>query len=467
MKKTLCVLLALLMLLGSFSVGVSALEINLGTIEANSEAMAHFTVKGLPEKFNCSIEEFKTYENGKYWNEINLIGMDLDFLYTNINPLVWSYLDVFHKNPDGTYIYDETGEVKTKITQGEIALTFSTINKYLSNIYYNVYGGLNPYNSENAVALANIIGKVFYRDFKELDVNNFNDYFGSKIPNSQEFFEAVVTLSRLDVLVQNNWCSRGREFCEPVVKILGGTYVEFFNEYYSNGKVLAARILEGMHEKAKIEGPVKVILDIVKAYSVSYNLVYREPTLALFTHKLERVQNVGSVEEYQTVSGLLKLIFCNCDPMEKEGCFASKPTDVDHFCPLEFPAARIATSENDEDLLMYLYYYFNLCSAYRGNSDYFANVKKNIRNSSKISDSDKTKLESVVDGYFLNNINSTVDNLVTPYLNENLVPDSTNFFTRLKNSLMSLMKKMADYFDYWLKILSGELDYGQGGSPFI
>jgi len=477
MKKALSLFLAIIMIFSCIgAIGVSAADEDENytkqDVYSASEAMKYFKINGLPEGgFDCNIDGLKTLDGGKYWTgdeKINLIGIDLDFLYSHTDPLVWSTLDVYKKDADGNFVRDEAGNIIVNVSEGEIALTLSSINAYLKNLHYSTYGGLKLYNVKNAVGLANVIGGMFYRDFEKLNPDNFSKLFGNETPNAQEFFEAVVSLSKLDVLIQANWCTRGRSFCEPVVKALGGDFTDIYNDNYSNGKVLGARILEGMFAKMNIVGPVQVFYDAIKTFMTSYESVYREPILALFTHKMEKIGLVTSTEKFKTFSGLIDLIFCNCDPLAKEGCFATPVEDVDHFCPLEFPTMRLATANDEDEFFIYLFYYLNLCGKYRGNAAFIERLRRTITMSPDFNSTAKTRLKSILDGYFLNNIVSTSDNLVTPYLNESINEPSPNgFFDRLKNSLMVLLKKIADYFDYLRKLFSGDIDYGQGESPFI
>ena len=483
MKKTLSLILALIMLVSCMGVPFAAAEDGEETytqeeVDGAAEAMKYFKVNNLQRGFDGDIDELLESESKKTnANEkINLIGMDVNFLYNSTSPIFWNTLDIYKKDASGNLVLDETGKPITVINKGKIAMNLSSVNVYLKDIFYKTFGGLKLYNLENTISLANVLGKVFYRDFEKLDVNNFKSLYGNETPNAKEFFEAVAVLSKLDVLVQNNWCTRGRTFCEPVVKALGGGYCDISSEHYTNGKMLAAKTLEAVFTKMNIEGPVKTIADALKVFMASYDVLYRDPILALFTHKMEKIQNAETVEFYNSFDGLLEIIFCDCDPTAedaKSGCFSSDASvraSVNHFCPLDVPVERLLSASDDDDFYLYIYYYLNLCGAHRGNTAYINRVKSYITNCRFFNGEHKAKIKSIVDGYLLNNIESTSEVLINPYLStlfDNGTSTVNGVLDRLKNSLLVLLKKIADYFDYLRKIFTGELEYGQGNSPFM
>ncbi len=472
MKKFISCFLAILMIFSCFGTVFAGAADEVYTDEELTEvdeAMNYFRVSNLPEMFDKTVQELRAIDAGKKAEDkINLLGMDLEYLYTNTDAMMWGYLDVYKKDADGKLVYDLTGNPVMKITKGEVAIMLSSISAYLKDLFYSTYGGLKLYTVGNAISLANTIGKMFFRDFNELSASNFGDLFGNEIPGSQEFFEAVVELSGLDVIIQQNWCPYGKTYCQPIVEVLTGKYIDIPTDNYTDGKVLGARILEGMFAKLNIEGPVSFLLDLVSAYTRSYETIFREPTLALFTHKTEKILNFGYISEYQTLSGLLKIMLCDCDPVAGEGCFSGGAETASHFCPLEFPVKRIATAADDDEILIYLFYYFNLCGAYRNNRVYINNLKSKIDAGAVWSAENKEKVKSILDGCFLNNIDSTTKTLIEPYMSNVMQPSiSGGLFDRLKNSLQVFLKKIADYFDYLYKIFTGQLDYGQGGSPFI
>lgn len=464
MKKALSLFLAIMMIFSSFAVinvnaaengGLADMLYDEQSIAAAQDALKHLEIKNLPERFN----DFNEFRNSEAWDKVSLFGISLDFLYSDTAPLVWSNLDTFLE-VDGKLVYGSDGLPVKLISMDDISLAYTNLGVYLHRFFYDQYGGLKLYTVENAIALTNIIGKMLYPDFVKLDIANYKNYFKNETPTTNEFFRAITTLSGLDKVIEHNWVPRGKSFSEPLVSVLTGHYIDFSSEFYSDGLILGSKILEGILKKLITEGPVKLFTDLINVFSsVSYETTYREPTLALFTHKIASISDYMTERELNSFDGLLKLVFCDDD------CFTATGS-TGKFCPLTFPKERYHSTTDENEKFIYLYYYFNLCGRYRDNRYYFENFKKTLNSSKTISAGDKKKLTALIDGFFLGDINSAVDNAIVPLYKENISTAKDTIFDRIRNAFMTLMKKIADYFDYLRKIFSGELDYGQGNSPF-
>lgn len=463
MKKTLSLLLSLVMLLSCFSVlpvsaaesgGLADMIYTEESISASAAALRHFKVNNLP----ANIESLEELKNSADWSRVNLMGMGLDFLYSAGGSLLWSELDIYKKE-NGQLVYGPDKLPVKLISKDDISLAFTNLGIYLQRVFYNKYGGLNMYSVENAVAMANMIGNIFYPDFVDLDVANYKDYFTNEVPSANEFFRGVTTLSGLDRLINQNWVTRGKSFSEPVVTMLGGNYITFLDEYYKDGLILGSKILEAMVKKIISVGPVDFIYDLINVFSsTSYQVTYRTPVLALFTHKIAAFGGKMTDEVLNSFDGLLQLIFCDSE------CYSGASSL--RFCPFDFPEGRYNSTTDKDEKLIYLYYYFNLCGRYKNNSVYFENLKITLKADASLRGADKTKLAALIDGFFLGNFDEAIDKAIVPLYKENITTATTSIFDRLKNALMTFMKKIADYFDYLRRLFSGELDYGQGNSPF-
>lgn len=467
MKKIISVTLSLLMLLSCFTaVSVSALEAgdiadmvyDEASISASKAALSNFKIDNLPENFNCEIRDLPAWTDDNPDNDVDLLGMDLDYLYNNEGEFIWSFFDVFKT--------DENGLRVLKITVDDISLAVTNLNIYLQRVFYSLYGGIGLYTPENAAGIANLIGGILRPSFKKLSADDFRVAFNNKIPTSNEFYNSISKLSGLGEIITYNWISKPVEYYRPVIDALGGKYVEFFEEYYSDGLKLGAKIIEAAVSKINAVGPIEFIMDLLNVYAASYDVVYRAPTLDLFTYKMSTFQSVIPVSELLSFDGLLKLIFCNCELTDLKGCFAEPYGQTEHFCPIEFPLARYNRAGDATEKIIYLYYYLNLCGAHRGNKAVVDNWKKAIDNNAGISETDKTRIKSFIDGIFLGKFDETIDNTIVPLYKENISTATDSLIGRFKNMIMNFLKKIADYFDYLRKLFNGEIIYGQGNSPF-
>lgn len=473
MKKTLSIFLAIIMLLSCFTAftanaasgDIADMLYTEESIAASADALRRLKINGL-EQFDFDFEERKEGSNAAVWNKVSLLGLNLDYLYSADSNFVWSQLDIYQKNEDGSIKYDSNKNPVVAITMDDISLAFTNISIYLQRVFYKVYSGLDLYNVNNAISLANAIGKAIKPDFKTLDVNNYKNYFTNEIPSANEFFDAVTTLSGLGDVVAQNWIPRGKSFCEPVVKLLGSEYINFVNDYYTDGHKLASKMLEGAVAKINTVGVVEFIFDILDAFTTeSYSLVYCEPVLALFSLKIASLSEYMTEGELKSVDGLLHLIFCDCDPVSGSGCYGGSSA-VDHFSPFKFPVERFRRTTDRNEKILYLYYYLNLCGHYKNNSEYFRNLKRSISNSVLIYSADQIKLRALVDGFFLGDFDSAIDDAIVPLYKENISSADATFLDRIGNAFSVFMKKIADFFDYLRKLFSGEIQYGQGNSPF-
>ena len=196
----------------------------------------------------------------------------------------------------------------------------------------------------------------------------YKDYFTNEVPSANEFYRGVTTLSGLDRLINQNWVTRGKSFSEPVVTMLGGNYITFLDEYYKDGLILGSKILEAMVKKIISVGPVDFVYDLINVFSsTSYQVTYRTPVLALFTHKIAAFGGKMTDEVLNSFDGLLQLIFCDSE------CYSGASSL--RFCPFDFPEGRYNSTTDKDEKLIYLYYYFNLCGRYKNNSVYFENLK--------------------------------------------------------------------------------------------
>lgn len=474
MKKLISLTLSMLMLFSCFSV-LTAGALDAGdiadavyseeSIAASKAALSNFKVKNLPDNFNCDIRELPSWTDNDPDNDVSLIGMDLDYLYNCEGSFIWSFFDVFAKDENGNTITVD-GSPVLKITTDDLELAFANVNVYLQKVFYGIYGGLNLHTVENAVNISNFIGRIIRPDYVELDADNFKDLFGNKVPTSNEFYNTVSTLSGLSEVIEYNWIVRDYRFYKPVIDALGGTYTEFYEDYYNDPVKLGAKMIEGAINKICTVGPIEFVLDFLSYYCANYNNVYREPTLALLRFKTDIYNSVIPTEEINSFNGLLQLLLCDCDPLNTTIGICFNGAKVNHFVPVEFPIDRFTRAADSVEKMIYLFYYLNLCGRFGNNREVVNNWKAKINASSRLSAADKTRVGYLLDGFILGDFDKAVDNVIIPIYKENVTTAPDSLFDRFRNTMMGFLKKIADYFDYLRKLFSGEIKYGQGNSPF-
>lgn len=484
MKKIISLILSVFMVLSCFCVfTVGALDANdiadtiysEESVNASKTALGNLKIKNLPDNFTCNIRDLESWTDGNPDNDVDLLGMDLDFLYNGKGAYVWGFLDVFLTDANGEKILVD-GNPVLKISADDVSLAVTNLNIYLQRMFYNKYGTLELYTVENAISITNFIGGMLNPGFSKLNPANFKDLFNNKVPTSNEFYNTISTLSGLDKIITYNWIGKGNNYIQPVINALCGSYVEFYPDYYTDAVKLGAKIIEGAVNKINTVGPIEYVIDLLDLYTRSYEISLRNPTLDLFALKKDLFQSEIPENEINSFNGLLKLVFCNCNPnnnymdaagnIVKTGCFSAVPQDVDHFCPVEFPVARYSKASDSTEKFLYLYYYANLCGRYRGNADLIYMWKVYVDSDSKLAADDKVKIKAIIDGLFLGDIDSMIENAIVPLYKGNISTATDSLGDRLRNTFMSFLKKIADYFDYLRKLFSGEIIYGQGNSPF-
>lgn len=484
MKKIMCLFLSMLMLFSSafvFPASAAADQStadNLAnalapdqTLEGYAQLLKKMKINNLPQTFDKNIAQLKE-QDPVLFSEINLFGIDLDFLYYSSSPLIWGSLDVFKVDENGNFIVDEAGNHILEFKKGDVALAFGYINKYLKDTFYKYNGGLKFYTMENAAGLTNLIGKLLDLNFVNVTVDDMIVAFGNTTPSAMEFFRMVARKSGLEDVVQLNWCNKYSNTPDvylDFVKMLADEYVQIFQDEIFDGYKVSSKLLEGMFTKILNIGPSAYIIEVVESFSRSYSTKYKEPALALFSVRLKDITSVVPIQKFDTFSGFLDLLFCDCDAKNEKGCYAKAdaPAEdkvVDHFCPLEFPERRYFSSADDDERMLYLYYYLNLCGAYKNNSVVATKIKNNIMTSGILGSTDKERLASIVDGYLCNNFDSTVSTTVVPLYKETFNISggeiANSLWDRISNSFSIILKKIADYFEYLRKLFSGEIHFG-------
>lgn len=440
MKKILSVFLAVLM---TFSfVGI------FGASAANGEYLIENNLGKV-----TSVDELISANKSVY-------GMTVERLYSNEDTFDWSKFYV----PYTTYS-SEGAEVETCVQSGDIAMARGNINIYLKRFFIENYLDTKLYTGENATKIANFLGNLFYPNFKDVEI-----VFSSTLATTEdEFFSAIVEKSGFGDIIQSNWCDTNIE-TKSILSLFGVNLTNVLDREYKEGDTLAKKILEAAFQMMIEQiGPVNYFLDVftglVKAFTSAENTDVKIAVTYLFSAKYN--SGLFDKSDISTLTGLMNAIFNDCDS-----------TDTKSYQFIEMPEARLRNASGYSELCLFLLAYLSLNYNYANNasivSDFLTDLDTYL-NSPEIdtSLSGHEGEPAEVSADVKKNINAIAENILTGNVTmefftwsadvttENISAMGSDFFTLLINSITGFFKRIAEWFDNWLKVLNGEKEYGK------
>ncbi|MBQ1994861.1 MAG: hypothetical protein II237_01565 [Clostridia bacterium] len=360
---------------------------------------------------------------------------------------------------------------KLDIKTADITLLFGNVNMFLLRMMKSRYSDFRFYTQKNAVKCINYIGNLFYRNFNNLPENfplfTNNDYVYSKdgkdYVDEDVFFQRVAEHSKLIDLIQTNWVDYGdaRANYKVLLNLIGITDEYLLPSEYYRGDKIAPAILKVLFTRIMGEGPLAVVTGLLDSLSKAYLIEYYTPIKLLFSQKAGLI----SEEELKTLDGLLNLIINDNDKGN---------LNKFQFAPL--PEARLAIAENKSEFYLTLLIYFNLNAHYLNNENVIDNfVLKYITNNGSISGedtvdeegktvySDKRRLENIINGICGDNIGAIfTDITLAELMMENILGKPEEFKSNIGEAIARMIKKIADWFQMWIDIFTGKLEFGAG-----
>lgn len=413
MKKVLCIVLSVIMIFSSFSV---------------------FSVSAANNIVNPLHTYYSYEELIDYQGDVEVYGYSVDYLYNQTLYVDWSELSI---------MYD--GE---NMTKNQLALVKSDINSYTRRILYNMYGGNKFYTDENATKLSNFIGKILNPNFIDVYVD-----FGSTVtPNEDDFYEAVAVNSGLADLIQNTWCSNLSINFDEFLTAFGVNLGGIFDYERSNGTYLATELLKAAASDILNNGLIDYIIGLLRSFSFGYTSTLRDATKALLTKKLNGADFEYTEEFINSVEGLLTICFYNI-------------TDYEF---IKFPTRRIVNSTDSVESILFIMMYFAINNKYKGNEAVVNGLAYKLNsvnfaaggyNSSEIKEI-KKNLGLMIDWVLKGNVTDEALALMTSLTNSNMSELPNDLLSKIRNSFASIIRKIADYFDYLFKLFSGEIQFG-------
>lgn len=421
MKKLLCVVLSVVMAFSCCAVFASAAD---GYAAINN------------------ISTYSDY-NGLMAQKNTLVyGYSVDDLYNGTGPVDWSMLDV-------SYVADGQN---VRLDKGSFALAKADVNSYLKRILNHLFAGERMFTEYYATKLTNFVGNIINPDY----VNKEVKFPSSENPNEDDFFEIVSDESGLSALIQANWCDRGVNF-KSFLNVFGVAVEGIPDNRFEKGYAMGTVILKSAVRKFLEDGPVNFVFDLLQKFSRSLNEKdFSRAVNALMSYKMN---SYGiDAEQMKTV----------------EGVYYAALGNIFDYRLINFPTSRVAAAADMTELQLFLLMYFAINYKY-------VNAAEGVNNTAIIDGLSAKFNKFNFDGVYNNSElqvirayvakfidcglkgNITFDSLtsINSLNKENMDQIDDDIWLSIKNSFTKILRKIADYFNYLIKLFSGEIKFGE------
>lgn len=360
--------------------------------------------------------------------DAEMFGISINDLYSGSAVLNWSNLP---------------------ISKGDLALAIANVNSYLLRIFKEKFGDGKilsnemsrhgtTYASYYATTIANFLGNLFYPDFEEVKI----EFEGTKLQVSEEdFYAEIVRQSGFGLLIDTNWCEKAKVDFRPFMETFGLTSDKILPSEYTNGYILGRKLVKATLEKFIYDGPVTAALSILDIFSKAYKTHLKTSVEALFANKLA----AGEIQlsDLDNLHSLFNILFND-----------NKPDATDKLQFVQMPVASFVRSESTSELFLYIMMYSAINVNYKNNKAVAENMKLKV-DSLDVTEEDKEIFKCVVDAVFMGDIEGLALNIESIFsANIEKIPD--DFLSAIKNAIASFFKKLADYIENLMKLLSGE-----------
>ncbi len=373
------------------------------------------------------------------------------------------------------------------LERSEVALVKANMNLYLKRVITNYWGGGKFYTNDNIVKLTNFIGTLINPDFTLLpeydeDGNKYRPIKDNVAIDEEDFFGKIVELSGLGALIDSNWCKQPSVNFLPLMKILGVNLDMLLTREKEEGYYAATRLLTDMFSSF-FAAPLTFILDVLWAFSKGYAISYRDAFMSLFTIRYAQFGNQYTEEALMNLTSVLNFLSDAVDSVMNK--LNGSPL-YDNIAFATLPIAKLAGSESIDEFFLMLLCYLDINRVYMApakridvnrdgvideNTEVFRRTENDIAleniwiNFNKAAGATLTQAEmTTVKGFFDNFL---CGGLTMKVLHKDMLEDITNvnmgqlgndFMTALKNSIASLLKKIVDAIDNFVRLILGEKD---------
>lgn len=467
MKKILCVILSMVLLLSSVSVLSFAAEEETTTKKSLSDSISGFVSDKInAEQFRKALQAYTFNDSdipsgyktdGKFDMEklINssdsdaknttVYGLSVDFLYHRDEKLYWGSLPCASEPYCSTckkyFKADELSEnycpecgatLTVETIYNTIAIVCGNLNSFLKKTLVKLYGGQNLYTSENATRICNYIGKLLYPNYSDRVIVFPNPIVESK---SNDFYDTIAKESGMLELVEKNWCNNYDLNVKPLLSAFGVSMNNFpvIDRDTHNAVLVSRCLIKAIVENTLEKGPVEYFLGVLSTFVQTYTVSLYAPIRALFNLKVAN----GTIDEYElkTFKGFLNLVFND-----------NNPNDESKFWFITPPMRKFNTAENKVELFLYVAAYLALVGKHGSNPSVAANLKADIVANTVLDETEKERCLMIVDGLFGGQLREMGASLAIVTV-EDISTIKDNIWQRFTKMIKGMIQRFIDFFD--------------------
>lgn len=437
MKKLICIVVAVVLAVSSFAVvGVSAAD-------------GYAAKNPITDNFSSYYEFVDENADKKFF------GYTYDFLYESTAYVDWTKLDIR---------YSMNG-LPAQSTDGSFTLAFGNMNAYLKRVMNRFFIGQKLYTEEYGVDLINFFGKLIDPNFEPVTVA----FDGTLNPNEYDFFETIAVKSGLADTIQNNWCNQGIDY-RAFFSVFGANVSDIVSSKLNDGKHVAKALVQGAVNSLIAVGPLEYAFGVLEDLSGSYSSVVFDAATALFSRK------IAAGKPDRQANGEIKRVDYTVAELNSVQGFLTYALDgVLNYDFFTFPDGRISSAADRTEKQLFMYMYFAINYKYKYNDKAVESFKQKIN--SFLLEGDRyhregdydyeeitevmQRISTIIDVVFKGDISDEAVTFVQSLTAENLEETPDDILSQLESWFAKLIRTIVDYFDYLLKLFSGDIKYGE------
>ena len=450
MKKLLCIILSLLMVLS-----VSTIAFAADDEEEEKDLAQTLSEKIVSDSFinafngkTLDIPDSLKESNGKFdidkllrnhsLDNVKFLGMELSYLYSRYEyALDWGHMDVSKSDMANLW-----GEMNTYIVS------------YLKPAYTNVD---RLCTASHATGICNFIGHLLNPNFQNKTIT-----FSTSFVNKKDFYTTISNQSGLTDAIINGWLTTkdvgGKTVYEPkqglnyhpfLISLLnvpiynvdgtGGTteLYEYFTvpaKEYMVPAELGAFMIKSVVENGINDGPIQYLMNILKRFVSGYTFDLFDAVAGLLTAKI----NAGCVTKEQ-----LK----DFDVLFNTLANDNNPSKTDRLQFVLFPAYQISRAKDNTEIFLFLMTYTNLLGKHQNNGARVSAWKTALRNSSEFKhQAQKDNTIYMIDAMFLGDLTQLAKQMRS-MAEENINHIPSNWGWNIGDFFARLYRSIAMFFD--------------------